>query len=42
MTKGKERTWKPNEETRQKFHANVGFEDIFERPLKNLSLVIHI
>ena len=33
---------KADEEARQKLHENLGLEDYFERPLKTLSLVVHI
>ena len=36
MSKGKERKWKANEETRQKLHENLRLGECFERPLRAL------
>ena len=37
MSKGKERKWKENEETRWKLHDNLGLGYCFERPLRPLA-----
>ena len=43
-SKGEERRWKANEDTRRKLHENLGLGDcvLKDLKLKTLSLVIHI
>ena len=43
-SKREERTWKANEDARQKLHENLGLGDcaLKDLKLKTLSLVIHI